>query len=263
MKAIYLGLINQNYWRLKMTFAAVAIGGAGLMAGGMVAQGYYANKSSKKAAKANANAMAAYLAEMRRSKEAAIGYQRPYEEAGRSGLNLLQQYLTGDPAAVQSRLEQSPGYQFRLNQGQNSIQNLLASKGGLKSGAAMKALEEYAQGTASQEFGNQVGYAQGLAGIGQNAAMAMGNYEINAGANMANASQQGILGQGMAMANRDAQMGNIIGGGMSQMGSSLLGVGMSGAMGGGNKSPSGFAPTGGGQYNSRAFMNAGQSSMGY
>lgn len=245
-----------------MTYAAVAITGAGLMAGGMGVQGYFANKSSKKAAKAQANAMAAYLAQMRMGRDKAISYQQPYEQAGRSGLNLLQQYLTGDPTATQNRLEQSPGYQFRLQQGQNSIQNLLASRGGLKSGGAMKALEEFAQGTASQEFGNQVGYLQGLAGIGQNAATAMGNAEMMAGTNMANASQQGILGQGMAMANRDAQMGNIIGGGMGQIGGSILGMGMQG-MGSIPKSPSGFTSTGGGQYNSRAFMNAGQSSMGY
>jgi len=126
----------------------------------------------------------------------------------------------------------------------------------------MKALEQYAQGTASQEFGNQVGYLQGLAGIGQNAATAMSNAELFAGSNMASASQQGILGQGMAMANRDAQMGNIIGGGMSQIGGAMLGMGMQG-MSPKTKSPSGFTSTGGGQYNSRAFMNAGQSSMGF
>ena len=245
-----------------MTYAAVAIGGAGLMGGGMVTQGYFANKSSKKAAKAQANAMDAYLAQMRMGRDKAISYQQPYEQAGRSGLNLLQQYLTGDPMATQNRLEQSPGYQFRLQQGQNSIQNLLASRGGLKSGGAMKALEEFAQGTASQEFGNQVGYLQGLAGMGQNAATSMGNAELFAGSNMANASQQGILGQGMAMANRDAQMGNIFGGGMGQIGGTMLGMGMQG-MGSAPKSPSGFTSTGGGQYNSRAFMNAGQSSMGY
>lgn len=245
-----------------MTYAAVAIGGAGLMGGGMATQGYFANKSSKKAAKAQANAMDAYLAQMRMGRDKAISYQQPYEQAGRSGLNLLQQYLTGDPMATQNRLEQSPGYQFRLQQGQNSIQNLLASRGGLKSGGAMKALEEFAQGTASQEFGNQVGYLQGLAGMGQNAATSMGNAELFAGSNMANASQQGILGQGMAMANRDAQMGNIFGGGMSQIGGTMLGMGMQG-MGSVPKSPSGFTSTGGGQYNSRAFMNAGQSSMGF
>jgi hypothetical protein len=243
-----------------MTFAMTAVGGAVLIGGGMATQGYFANKSSKKAARTNANAMDAYLAQMRRSKEAAIGYQRPYEEAGRSGLNLLQQYLTGDPTSTQARLEQSPGYQFRLSQGQDSIQNLLASRGGLKSGGAMKALEQFAQGTASQEFGNQVGYLQNLSNMGQQSATAMGNYEFNAGTNMANASQQGILGQGMAMANRDAQMGNIIGGGMSQIGGSMLGMGMQG-MGSQTKSPSGFTSTGGGQYNQRAFMNAGMGTM--
>ncbi len=245
-----------------MTFAAVAIGGAGLIGGGMVAQGYFGNKSSKKAAKAQANAMDAYIREMRARTNKAIGYQKPYEEAGRSGLNLLQQLVTGNPQDVMSRLEATPGYQFRMSQGQTGVQNLLSSKGGLKSGAAMKALSDYAQGTASQEFGNQVGYAQGLAGIGQNAAISMGNYEMQAGSNIANSMQQGILGQGMAMANRDAQMGNIIGGGLSQIGGTMLGAGL-GNMGGGTKSPSGFTSTGGGQYNSRAFSNAGSSSMGY
>jgi hypothetical protein len=245
-----------------MTFAATAIGGAALVGGGMVAQGYFANKSSKKAARAQANAMDAYIAEMRARSNKAIGYQKPYEEAGRSGLNMLQQLVTGNPQDVMSRLEATPGYQFRMSQGQTGVQNLLASQGGLKSGAAMKALSDYAQGTASQEFGNQVGYAQGLAGMGQNAAISMGNYEMQAGSNIANSMQQGILGQGQAMANRDAQMGNIIGGGMSQIGQGLLGFGLSG-MGSAPKSPSGFTSTGGGQYNSRAFSNAGSSSMGY
>lgn len=245
-----------------MTYAAVAIGGAALVGGGMVTQGYFGNKSSKRAAKAQGSAMNAYLTQMRQGRDNALSYYKPYEEAGRSGLSLLQQYLTGDPAATQNRLEQSPGYQFRLNQGQNSIQNLLASKGGLKSGAAMKALEEYAQGTASQEFGNQVNYLQNFANMGQQSATGMANAELFAGSNMANASQQGILGQGMAMANRDAQMGNIIGGGMSQIGGTALGMAMLG-MDSQPKSPSGFTSTGGGQYNSRAFMNSGQSSMGY
>ena len=71
--------------------------------------------------------------------------------------------------------------------------------------------------------------------MGANAATAMSNAEMNAGSDMANASQQGILGQGMAMANRDAQMGNIIGGGMSNMGSLLTTfAGLKGGGGGGS-----------------------------
>jgi hypothetical protein len=226
--------------------------GVGMASGG-IAQGYFGNKSSKKAARAQKNAMDANFAQMRQGRDNALSYQKPYEEAGRSGLNLLQQYLTGDPAATQNRLEQSPGYQFRLNQGQNSIQNLLASKGGLKSGAAMKALEEYAQGTASQEFGNQVNYLQNFANMGLQSATAMGNAEMLAGTNMANASQQGILEQGMAMANRDAQMGNIIGGGFSQLGSLMA---MQAGQSGKTKSLSGFTSIGGGQYDSARINNA-------
>lgn len=238
-----------------MTYAAAAA-----IAIGVVAQGYFGNKSSKKASKAQANARDAYLAEMERAKRAAIGYQKPYEEAGRQGLNLLTQYLTGDPLVTQARLEQTPGYQFRLNQGQTAIQNLLASKGGLKSGGAMKALTEYAQGTASQEFGNQVNYLQGLAGIGQNAAIAMSNAEVTAGTNVASANQQGILGEEMAIANRDAQMGNFIGGTMSQFGAlAALSRGMGQTPSSG--SPSGFTAAGGGQYDQRAFINAGSKSM--
>jgi len=243
-----------------MTYAAVAVGGAALVGGGMAASGYFGNKSAKKAAKAQADAMYAYIREMRKNGKLAIGYQRPYEEAGRGGLNMLQQLITGNPEEVTSRLEATPGYQFRMSQGQTAVQNLLASQGGLKSGAAMKALTDYAQGTASQEFGNQVGYAQGLAGIGQNAAISMGNYQMTTGSNIANAMQQGISGQGMAMANRDAQMGNIIGGGFSQIGGAMLGAGL-GGMSPAPKSPPGFTPTGGGQYNFRAFNNAGMGTM--
>lgn len=250
-----------------MTYAAVAIGGAALVGGGMATQGYFANKSSKRAARA-ANDAYGKLIEARGR---AIEYQKPYEASGRTGLNQLTQLLTGNiidqkgqttgtltPEQRLAMFQTSPGYQFRLQQGQNSIQNLLASKGGLKSGAAMRALEEYAQGTASSEYGNQIGYLTNLANIGQNSANMLSNIEMQSGGAGAAYVQQA----GMAMANRDAQMGNIFGGGMSQIGGSMLGIGLQGA-GGQSKSPSGFTSTGGGQYNSRAFTNAGQSSMGY
>lgn len=250
-----------------MTYAAVAIGGAALVGGGMATQGYFGNKASKRAARA-ANDAYGKLIEARGR---AIKYQKPYEASGRTGLNQLTQLLTGNiidqkgqttgtltPEQRLAMFQTSPGYQFRLQQGQNSIQNLLASKGGLKSGAAMKALQEYAQGTASSEYGNQIGYLTNLANIGQNSANMLSNIEMQSGGAGAAYVQQA----GMAMANRDSQMGNIFGGGMSQIGGTMLGMGLQG-MGSQTQSPSGFTSTGGGQYNSRAFMNSGQSSTGY
>lgn len=45
-----------------------------------------------------------------------------------------------------------PGYQFSVDQGTQALQRSAAAKGGLMSGAALKDLSKYAQGTAAQEY---------------------------------------------------------------------------------------------------------------
>lgn len=50
--------------------------------------------------------------------------------------------------------QNDPGYQFRLAQGNQALQNSAAARGGLLSGGTAKALNDYAQGSASQEYGN-------------------------------------------------------------------------------------------------------------
>src|SRR5262249_49173751 len=49
---------------------------------------------------------------------------------------------------------QDPGYQFRLNEGMKALQNSAAASGGLLSGPTLKALTNYSQGAASQEYAN-------------------------------------------------------------------------------------------------------------
>jgi len=49
-----------------------------------------------------------------------------------------------------------PGYQFRLDQGNRGIEASAAARGGSLSGATMKALSEFNQGQASQEYQNSV-----------------------------------------------------------------------------------------------------------
>lgn len=63
----------------------------------------------------------------------------------------------------------SPGYQFRLSEGMKAIERSAAARGGLRSGATMKALNDYAGGSASAEWGQYVGALGALAGIGQSA----------------------------------------------------------------------------------------------
>jgi hypothetical protein len=47
-----------------------------------------------------------------------------------------------------------PGYQFRLSQGQEAMQNAAASQGLLRSAGTLKDLMAHGQGLAAQEFGN-------------------------------------------------------------------------------------------------------------
>ena len=235
-----------------MTFATVAIGSGVGIAGGMGVQAYYGNKSASAARKANAAA----AEEMRQSQARAVGYQRPYEAGGRAGFNVLTGLLTGNqydqqgnvsntlnPEERANLFQKSPGYQFRLEQAQNALQASQAARGGLLSGGAMKEMNAYTQGIASDEYGNYINQIQGLANMGQQAATNMGNYEVGAGSTIANYVQQG----GMAAANNYANQGQIIGGGLQQIGSMGLGIAGRGAIGGGG---------GGGTVNMTAFNTA-------
>lgn len=118
---------------------------------------------------------------------------QPWQQAGQTG---LQGQLAGladpssyygykfqqfDPNSV--NVEQDPGYQFRLQQGLGSAMNSQAARGLQNSGGALKELNNYAQGMASQEYGNA--YDRQYQNWQGNQAGAMG---------MANARAQGLSG---------------------------------------------------------------------
>lgn len=60
--------------------------------------------------------------------------------------------LLTDPTKIQ----QTPGYQFALDQGNQAINRSAAAKGMLNSGGVLAELAKYGQGMASQNYGNQV-----------------------------------------------------------------------------------------------------------
>jgi hypothetical protein len=74
----------------------------------------------------------------------------------------------GQPALsseqIQQRLENTPGFQFRRDQGQQAIERSASSRGLLESGAILKGLNEFGQGLASQEFGAEHARLATLAG---------------------------------------------------------------------------------------------------
>ena len=63
---------------------------------------------------------------------------------------------TADPFTAPSvdQALNDPGYKFRMQQGQDALQNWAAAKGTLNDSGTAKALIDYGQGAASQEYGN-------------------------------------------------------------------------------------------------------------
>lgn len=59
-----------------------------------------------------------------------------------------------DFAAPPTNFEKSPGYDFRLREGQRAIENSASAQGLLRSGNTWKGLIDYNQGMASQEYGD-------------------------------------------------------------------------------------------------------------
>ena len=101
--------------------------------------------------------------------------------------------------------QETPGYQFQFDQGTAAVNALAGAKGGLNSGATMKALTDYGQGVANQEYGNYFQRLMNLVSGGQSAAgnqaAAGGNYAANASnalANKGNAQSAGAIGVGNA-----------------------------------------------------------------
>jgi hypothetical protein len=126
----------------------------------------------------------------------------------------------GAPAkSISDMLKATPGYQFRFDEGQNAVQASAAAAGGLNSGKTLKALTQYGQNFASNEYGNHMNRLAGLANIGQTATTQIGQwgqgYAQNAGNNLmhsgaARASMYGQQGQNYA------GMAGAIGGGIAQ-----------------------------------------------
>jgi hypothetical protein len=118
-----------------------------------------------------------------------------------------------------NKFQADPGYNFRMSEGLKALDRQAAARGGMMSGAALKAAGRYGQDTASQEYGNaynryrqnradQLGPLSDLMTGGTNATnatnTAMGNYGTNAANLMGQAGQAtgaGYLGAGNSLNN--------------------------------------------------------------
>lgn len=142
--------------------------------------------------------------------------QAPWRQAGKTALNALTPLATNYQKFGMDQFQQDPGYGFRLSEGRKALAHQAAARGGAVSGQSLKAMQDYAQGSASNEYQNafnryqternaQLNPLQSLAGLGQTATNQLGaagqNYATNAG-NMitGGAAAQGAGQVGMANA---------------------------------------------------------------
>lgn len=278
-----------------MAFVAVAIAGSAAVSlgtgiAGANAQSDAANKASEIQAQQYAETKAA----LNQGKTEALGYIDPYAKTGGQALNELaygmglqtptagytsqntqqgglanygQDQYSKDPAYTPmvnslAQLQATPGYQFQLEQGLQGVNNSAAAKGGLLSGANIKAINNYAQGQAStgyqaawdraqsayqnafsrnqQKFSNLQSMAnngQNAAGLQGNAALSVGNGLAGASTNYGNNQSNLAMAQGQISANMLNGIGNTVNTGISQALSAYQGG--SPSFGGGNSGNSG------------------------
>lgn len=134
---------------------------------------------------------------------------------------------------------QSPGYQWQLDQGMKAIDHGAASQGLLGSGATVKAEQRYAEGLASQDFGNYTSGLANIAGLGTNGT----NASTAAGQTAASNISNELIASGNARASSYANAGSAINSGLNNVMSAYLMQNM-GMFGGGGNAASAYAMMG-------------------
>lgn len=160
--------------------------------GGSLISGYLGSKASSNAADAQQAAADAATAEQRRQYNLTRQDFGPYRKAGYSALNTIQQLNKGNYSSFKA----SPDYNFTRTEGQRGLENSAAARGGAFSGNALRALADFNQGLASQQYSNYYNRLAGVAGIGQSATGSTAQF----GANAANQISANDLSAGDARA---------------------------------------------------------------
>jgi hypothetical protein len=187
-----------------------------VMAAGVAVSAYSASKqasAAKDAGKAGAAGAASDIAERQREYDTSRADQKPYMDAGYDALNRQNDFLNGD----WSGFEDSPDYQFRLDQGLKVRDRSAAAHGRLNSGGYGQDLEDYAQGMAAQgandywnklagRAGQGMTTASNLQSLGQSTANGMSNAYSNA-ANARASAYQGVANAQSNFANQAGQWG--------------------------------------------------------
>lgn len=226
------------------------IGGIGSIGGAALS-----SRGANKAAKAQSDTSLQVAQMQKQAQDEALAFQKqqygeqqqrmePWMQSGREGLQQLGQ-MGQFQAPGAAGMNEDPGYQFRLAEGQKAMERSAAGRGAALGGGAMKAAERYGQGMASQEYGNvyarrageyqqQLNRLENQAGVGQTTGQNLGVMGQNAANQMGNILQYGANQQGGAMQNAAAARasgyinsgntwGNVVSG-LGQLGGDLYSI---------------------------------------
>lgn len=177
---------------------AAGLGAAGSIGGALISSG-----ASQSAANTQAGAATNAANEQLQAAQLAANTQlgifgqtqanlAPYMQAGQGALTQLQSLLglspsgaAGNNGAALQALQNTPGYQFSLQQGQTALDQSAASRGLLLSGNQLAASQQYGQNLAQTQYQSVLAPYQSLYGIGENAAAGVGNIGANTGSSVA------------------------------------------------------------------------------
>lgn len=249
-----------------MVAAAVGIGAAVAgVAGSAMSSSASKNAAATQAAAAN-NATALQEAQWERTQE----NLQPYMDLGSSYINPLKSALSNPmltqqfSAPTEQQAQNTPGYQFTLNQGLKATQNSAAARGLGTSGAALKGAANYSTGLANSTYNdvynralstfntnyssasNNVNRLQSVVGSGQNAAAGLGSL----GAQTANSIGNTLTGAANASAAGQIGSANALSSGLSSIsnGAMMYGLMQNNAGGGASNAASvgvpGWTPPG-------------------
>lgn len=154
----------------------------------------------------------------------AIGrYYDPYINAGQGSLGKIggeYDKLLSDPNALIARLgagyKESPGYQWRLNQGTNAINNAQAAGGMAGTGQHQQMAGELAGNLANQDYQQYLQQALGLYGTGLQGHQGLAGMGLQAGGSLADQLAQILAQKGayayQGQAGRNSFLGSLLGG---------------------------------------------------
>jgi hypothetical protein len=165
--------------------------------------------AAKKASQAQTASAQAGIDEQRYQFDEIRKLLAPYVAAGQPAL-AQQQALLGlsgpeaERAAI-SGIEQAPGFQSMLRQGEEALLSRASATGGLRGGNIQAALAQFRPQLLAQEIENRYGRLAGLTTLGQQSAAGVGSAGMQTGGNIANLlATQGAARAGSALAQGQA-----------------------------------------------------------